>query len=319
MPHYRLAETFIADYATKTLISPDGEIEATFAPGVGMVGCSLKHQGDELLELGGGLAHYAQTGATMGIPLLHPWANRLNGLHYAVGGRTVSLDPESRLLHFDPNGLPIHGLLAASALWKVLNAGASDEGACLSACLDFAGHPELLAAFPFPHELVIDIRLQDTTLSIATTLRATGDVAVPISFGYHPYLRLPGVPRAEWLVDLPVRRQLILDDRMIPTGASEAVHIEPGALGDQVFDTGFSELDHPARFILEGGGRRIELVFVEGYSFAQVYAPAGKEFICFEPMTAPTNALVTGGPTLGVVAPSQHYTAVFALSVFRTD
>ena len=38
------------------------------------------------------------------------------------------------------------------------------------------------------------------------------DVPVPVSFGFHPYLLLPGVPRAEWQVAVPVRRRLDLDE-----------------------------------------------------------------------------------------------------------
>ena len=34
---------------------------------------------------------------------------------------------------------------------------------------------------------------------------------VPVAFGYHPYLVLPGVPRAEWEVELPVDARLLLD------------------------------------------------------------------------------------------------------------
>jgi len=46
-----------------------------------------------------------------------------------------------------------------------------------------------------------------------------------------------------------------------------------------------------------GGAKRVATVTVgslEGHSYAQVYAPAGGDFICFEPMTAPTDALVSG-------------------------
>ena len=36
------------------------------------------------------------------------------------------------------------------------------------------------------------------------------------------------------------------------------------------------------------------VAFDAGYPCAQIYAPAGEPVICFEPMTAPTNALVSG-------------------------
>ena len=43
---------------------------------------------------------------------------------------------------------------------------------------------------------------------------------VPLSFGFHPYLALPGVARERWQVALPAREKLLLDERGLPTGAS---------------------------------------------------------------------------------------------------
>ena len=35
-----------------------------------------------------------------------------------------------------------------------------------------------------------------------------GSAPVPIAFGYHPFLTLPGVPRAQWGIALPVDEHL---------------------------------------------------------------------------------------------------------------
>src|SRR5215468_7104769 len=96
MPNHRITDTTTAGYPTVTL-SCDSGVEATFAPRLGMIGCSLRHRGAELLGQRGGLAKYAASGSTMGIPLLHPWANRLSGFSYTVGDRTVQLDAQSPL------------------------------------------------------------------------------------------------------------------------------------------------------------------------------------------------------------------------------
>jgi aldose 1-epimerase len=298
------------------LVSRASDLRVGFAPATGMVGYSLRHRGEELLGQRGGLAAYRERSSTFGIPLLHPWANRLSARSYAASGRQVTLDPERCPVRLDPNGLPIHGVLAASPFWELESSDASESRAAIAARLDFGAHDELLAAFPFPHELRLEAELAGDTLSLATTLRCTGDVPVPVSFGWHPYLRLPGMPREQWQVELPVRTRALLDERGIPSGRAEPAEIEPGPLGDGEYDDLFTTLAEPARFALEGGGRRIELEFGEGYPVAQVYAPRHEQYICFEPMTAPTNALVSGAG-LRTVEPGAAFRAEFRLRVPR--
>jgi aldose 1-epimerase len=50
-----------------------------------------------------------------------------------------------------------------------------------------------------------------------------------------------------------------------------------------------------AVFAVSGGGRRLEVHFDTGYPAAQIFAPPGEDVVCFEPMTAPTDALRRGG------------------------
>lgn len=315
MPAYAVTAGTVEGLPVKVLEAAGADLRAAFAHGVGMVGCSLSHRGEEVLGQRGGLARYAQTGSSMGIPLLHPWANRLDGLHYAAAGKAVVLDPRRMPVRLDSNGLPIHGLAGASPHWELAAAQATDSEARLAARLDWAAHDELMAGFPFAHELDVEATLSGATLAIETTLRPTGEDAVPVSYGWHPYLTLPGVPRAEYEVGpLPVRRRARLDERGIPTGADDPYATKPAPLGEREFDDLFVELCHPPEFILRGGGRCLEVRFESGYPYAQVYAPPGEEFICFEPMTAPTNALVTG-ENLQAVEPGELHVARFSITI----
>ena len=96
-----------------------GDIQAAFVPDAGLVGCSLRHRGEELLGQRGGLEAYVAERKTMGIPLLYPWANRLSRRRFAVAGREVVIDPDATPLRLDANGLPMHGLLTAARGWSV--------------------------------------------------------------------------------------------------------------------------------------------------------------------------------------------------------
>lgn len=290
-------------------------LEATFLPALGMVCSSLRVDDRELLELRGGPAAYAERSSTFGIPLLAPWANRLGAWRYSVAGTEVTLDPQSPYVHRDgATGLPIHGLLAASRFWSLTNTSQSE----LCAELDFGAHSELLASFPFPHRLDLCAVAQPTRLRIRLTLTPTGDVAVPISFGFHPWLRLPGADRDGCVLELPVRRRLRLDERQLPTGDTEelAAGALDGPLSDRTFDDCFDVLAADGAFAVTGGGMRVAVEFVSGYAVAQVYAPEASGYICFEPMTAPVDALRTG-VGLGMADPGSSFTAEFAVSVTR--
>lgn len=292
-------------HRVRILASHDAGVRATFVPELGMLACSLRHGGEELLGLRDGLRAYAGRGATMGVPLLYPWANRLAAPAYRFGGRRVALDG---LTPRDDDGLPIHGLLAAVRGWRLTAAGAGDDGARVSAELD----ARALEGFPFPHVARVDAALRGATLTIETTIRPTGAAAVPVTFGYHPYLRLPGVPRDRWEVEAPVARRLLVDDRGIPTGETGAVEPVSGPLGRRRFDDGYVVADGGRPFALTGGGRRVEVAFEAGYPYAQIFAPCDDDVICFEPMTAPANAL-RGTPPW--VAAGSSYRARFSITV----
>jgi aldose 1-epimerase len=290
-----------------------GGLEARFAPGAGMVCCSLLHSDVQLLGQRDGLRAYVDRLATMGIPLLHPWANRLGEFEFPLAGRTVTLEHERPHMALDPNGLPIHGLLTAAAGWRVEAHEADRDRALLRASFAFDDASGLTSAFPFPHEVMLAAELRDATLSIRTSVAPTEDCPLPVSFGFHPYLRLPDVPRAEWRITVPVREHLRLDGRGLPTGEREPADVEAGPLGERTFDDGYTSLEGEP-FILAGGGREIQVTFLRGYPFAQLYAPGNDDVVAFEPMTAPTNALVTGSD-LTVIDAGDSYEAAFALTV----
>jgi aldose 1-epimerase len=292
-----------------TLRDSSSNLEAQFVPDAGMIGVSLTDSGVELLGQLRGLDAYVANGKTMGIPILYPWANRLGANTYTAEGTTVTLTPGQHGVRADPNGLPIHGVLAAYPRWRV-TAESPDE---LTVELDFGADPELLASFPFPHLLALTVRLSPQALTVRTAVTPTGNQAVPLCFGFHPYLQLPGVSRDQWLIETPPLRRLGLDGRGLPTGDTTPQPARTEPLGDKAFDDGYDEVADGAVFAVSGGGRRIEVHFDEGYPAAQIFAPPSEEVICFEPMTAPTDALRRGG--YRSARPGDSAVAVFSIRV----
>jgi aldose 1-epimerase len=298
--------------AVVVLRDRDARLEATLAPAAGMVACSLRRDGVELLGQRRGLAKYVAEGSTMGVPLLHPWANRLRGWTYAAAGREVRLQADAPGVRADEHGLPIHGLLSGSPPWTVLDEQHGSGGARLEAELELGAHPERLRSFPFPHVVGVSAALEGGALTVQTTVRPTADVPVPISFGWHPYLRPPG-ERAAWVVRLPQRTRLALDEQGLPTGDADRLEAEEAPLGERTFDDHFAVGDDPVRFAAAGDGVALEVRFEAGYPFAQVFAPPDQDVVCFEPMTATVGALSTGA--YDVVAPGERFAARFAVVV----
>jgi galactose mutarotase-like enzyme len=309
---YRVGAAIEDELPACVLHDDEADLHATWVPSAGMLGASLVHRGEELLWRGAGVGGYARERKFMGIPFLHPWANRLDEFGYSAGGHDVALDKSSPLLLLDDHGLPIHGLLNADSHWSAPELAADEHGARLLARLEF-DRPDLLEAFPFAHLVEIEVRVADGELRVRTTLTATGDGPVPVSFGFHPYLRLRDVARADWRVSFPVRRRWVLDARRIPTGVKEPVEGLEGRIGDHTWDDEFDQIEPPGHFSLRGGDRSISVHYLDGYPIAQIFAPPGEEYVCIEPMTAPSNALRGPDSAMRWVAPGESWSATFAI------
>jgi len=252
-----------------------GSLEATVAPTAAMLVTSLRHRGEELLGQRADASTFVHSGKTTGSPLLYPWANRLSATRFELDGRTVDVSAARQ----DAFGSPMHGLPAARHGWAV-EEQRHDMVSATRAWDD--------PAFPFPHELRVEHHL--TADAVITTTEVYG--SVPVAFGWHPFLQLPGEPREEWRVEIGAATTLELDDHMLPTGGRAPRKRGAGRLADRAYDEALADVDGP--FVLEGAKRRITVTFLEGAPYAHFFAPAGEPLVSFEPMAAPGNALVTG-------------------------
>lgn len=294
------------------------ELEAVVLPAHGMLVASLRHRGEELLRRVDRLADAARRGSTAGIPFLHPWANRLASRQYDVAGRRVTLDPNSALLHVDGAGLPIHGVPWSRLAWTTTHVDRREVRATL-----LWRRPDLLAVFPFPHRIDMTVSLDVDSLRVEVLLTADAAGPVPISFGFHPYIGLPRSPRQVWRLELPARRQLALDARGIPTGGSATLAPGTDPLGDRALDDAFVLTGARPSLAIADDTRRVAIEFLEGFRFAQVFAPVDASgvdvlgvdaCVALEPMTAPTNALIDHRD-LTIIQPDDSFRAAFRVRV----
>src|SRR4029079_10039257 len=134
--------------------------------------------------------------------------------NYDALGHQVDLEPLAveEVVRDRKTGLPIHGVLPRA--WTVFEQDATRAVAELAWGED--------PAFPFPHRMELEVTLGERELRIASTLEAL-EGEVPVPFGWHPWFTPPGAARGDYAVDLPAMRRIELDDRHLPTGATERV------------------------------------------------------------------------------------------------
>ncbi len=319
-----------------TLRDEQAQLEATFLPGAGMLCSSLRHRGEELLAQNRGVEAYVERGKTMGIPLLYPWANRLAGFDYTVAGRNVAVPHDTTRVALDDRGLPIHGVIGGRMAWE-LTGGPSSEAEPPSAPGDAeagaGGAPGRLRAqtltallswsesrggavrgVPVPPRPSLRGQPAGRTpgdRSDGARVRAghgAGGVRLsplPLPAG-HPTRALAGGAAGD---ARPLARRPPDPDRPRRGAVQPRRSSSPSASST----TASTRCPRHARFAVEAADRRLELELLEGYPCAQVYAPRPGEFICFEPMTAPANAL-RSGDHLRLLAPGESCRARFALS-----
>jgi aldose 1-epimerase len=106
--------------------------------------------------------------------------------------------------------------------------------------------------------------------------------------------------RDEWTISVGARTQWLLSPDKIPTGQTRPIaamfpDAQRIALRDFNLDDVFGDLvrDGSGRAVMtvKGRSQQLDVSLGPNYRAAVIYAPAGQNFICFEPMAAITNAM----------------------------
>jgi aldose 1-epimerase len=123
---------------------------------------------------------------------------------------------------------------------------------------------------------------------------------MPVSIGFHPYYQLTDSPRDEWTIGLDAQKRWILGPDKLPTGETEPIRRlfpKPGAIPlrehdlDDVFSDQTPNAQARTTLWVKGKSQQVTVQFGPRYRAAVIWAPKGRNFICFEPMAAITNGL----------------------------
>jgi aldose 1-epimerase len=242
-----------------------------------------------------------------GVPLLWPYANRLDEQAFYANGKKYTFDPG--MGNTGTNPIPIHGFLQNTNAWKLVEAKADANSAWITSKLEFFRVPAYMKQFPFAHTLTMTYRVQDGALEVHTRIDSMSDEPMPVAIGFHPYFQLTDSPREEWRLSVAAKTHWLLDPNKVPTGQTQpitAILPDPKhvLVKDVTLDDIFTDLERDAqgRATMTLIGKTQQLDVVVGPKFKTILVlsrdnnanrlPAtARGTVAFEPMAGVSNAL----------------------------
>jgi aldose 1-epimerase len=232
-----------------------------------------------------------------GVPLLAPFANRLDEQAFYANGRKYSFDMGLGNVR---GAIPIHGFLSGAKDWRLVEAKADAHAAWVTSTLDFYRNPQWMKQFPFAHTITMTYRLQDGALEVRTRIDNLSTEPMPVAIGYHPYFQLADSPRDEWTLSLDAATRWRLGPNLIPTGETEPIEqVFPNpraiAIKDYGLDDVFGDLrrdqDGRAAMSIRGKAQQLDVVLGPNYRAMVVYSPKASNFVALEPMVGITDSM----------------------------
>jgi aldose 1-epimerase len=214
-----------------------------------------------------------------GIPLLAPFANRLDEQAFYANGKKYNFDMELGNVR---GTIPIHGYLSAAKDWKLVEAKADGKAAWVTNRLEFYRNPQWMKQFPFAHTLQMTYRLQDGVLEVQTRIENLSVEPMPVAIGFHPYFQLTDSTREDWTISVGARSQWLLAENKIPTGETEPIgklfpdpHAVP--LKDFDLDHVFGDLERDAQgravMSVKGKSQQLDVLVGPNYRSIVLYSP----------------------------------------------
>ena len=284
----------------------------SIVPSVGNIAFAMTVKGQNILRWPyASVAEFKAKPGMHGIPFMGPWANRLDEQAFYANGRRYALDMD--LGNIRGGAVPIHGFLTTNDQWKVVDVKADARSARLTSQLDVFRNPLWMKQFPFAHTIRMTYTLENGVLQVATRIENLSNDPMPVSVGFHPYFQLTDSSRDEWTIAVGAKTNWVLSPIKVPTGETQPIESllpDPKAvpLRDHDIDDVFSDLvrDASGRAVMtvRGKSQQLDVLIGPNYRAVVIYAPkpvpgstnpatseAGRNFVCFEPMAAITNAM----------------------------
>jgi len=280
----------LQDSSSKTMVS--------IVPSVGDIAFEMKVKGENVLHWPfTSIEEFKSKPSLSGIPLLAPWANRLDEQAFYANGKRYPFD---MTLGNVRGAIPIHGFVTTTDQWTIVETGADASSAWLTSKLELFRQPAWMKQWPFAHTIEITHRLRQGVLEVRTVITNVSAEPMPVAVGFHPYFRLADSRRDDWKLAVGARTHWLLAPNKVPTGETEPIERvfpNPAAAGlaaynlDDVFGDLVRDGDQRATMTVSGRSQRLDVVLGPNYRAVVIWAPKEREFICVEPMAGITDSI----------------------------
>lgn len=227
----------------------------------------IRVKGHDLVRTSETLEDFRARPGYNGMPLLAPFANRLDQTAFYANGQKYNFDLELGNVR---GPIVSTGYVHGSTLWEVVEFKADDTGAWVTSRLDFYKHPRYMQQWPFAHTITMTYKVAGGELEVRTRIDNLSAEPMPVVFGYHPIFELPDGTRNDWTVSVDARTHWIEIPQRLPTGETQpiedffkadrtAIQLKNYGLIDDVFTDLIRDANGRATMKLMGLGKELHV------------------------------------------------------------
>ena len=233
----------------------------------------IQVKGKDLVRTGATLADFQARPGLNGMPILAPFANRLDETAFYANGKKYNFDLEQGNVR---GPIPSTGFVNGSKAWQIVEFKADQKSAWVTCKLDFYKNPQYMKQFPFAHTITMTYRVSDGALEVHTRLDNLSNEPMPVVIGYHPIFELPDGNRDDWTVSVDAKTHWIEIPQRLPTGETQpiesffnadrqAIQLKNYGLIDDVFTDLVRDAQGRATMTLKYNGKELQAILGPKY------------------------------------------------------
>jgi aldose 1-epimerase len=262
----------------------------------------IQVNGQNLVRTSPSLESFLANSGLNGMPLLAPFANRLDETAFYANGKKYNFDLGLGNVR---GPIPGTGFVNGSKDWHLVEFKADAKSAWVTCRLDFYRIPQYMKQFPFAHTITLTYRVSDGALEVHPRLDNLSTEPMPVVIGFHPIYELPDGNRDDWTVSIDAKTHWIEIPERLPTGETQpaenffnadkdrtSIHLKNYGLIDDVF----SDL------IRDANGRATMKLMYKGKELDETLGPKFKTVLLWS--TALSSGQAGGGGGRGAAGGS---------------